>query len=76
MTSLEGRMMSLEEVVDARLHDTRPRWVSVQQRMTGVEKELNSLNRHFKSFAAALPLACNRVEHLENDVEDLEQRPR
>ena len=71
VTSLEGRMATLEEVVDARLHDTRPMWESVQGRLTGVEKELNTLNRHFKSFAAEFLLVRNRVEHLENDVEDL-----
>ena len=74
ITSLEGRMTSLEEKVDARLHDTRPMWEAVQERLTGVEKELGSANRHFRSFAAEFVFVRNRVEHLENDVEDLAQK--
>ena len=74
MTSLDGRMTALEEVADARLHNTRPMWEVVQQRLTGIEKELNSLNRHFKSLATEFLLARNQVEHLENDVDDLAQR--
>ena len=73
LSQLDVRLTSLEGKVDARLHDTRPMWEAVQGRLTGVEKELNSLNRHFKSFAAEFLLVRNRVEHLENDVEDLAQ---
>ncbi len=73
LSQLDARLTALEEIVDARLHDTRPVWEAVQQRLTGVEKEMNSLNRHFKSFAAEFVFVRNRVEHLENDVEDLAQ---
>lgn len=72
-TTLEGRMTTLEEIVGARLHDARPMWEAVQRRLAGVEKEMNSLNRHFKSFAGEFLLVRNRVEHLEDDVEDLAQ---
>ena len=74
LTSLEGRMTSLEGLVDARLHDTRPMWEGVQERLTGIEKELNSLNRHIRLFAGDVGILRNRVEHLEDDVEDLAQR--
>ncbi len=72
-TSLEGRLTSLEEKVDARLHDTRPMWEAVQERLTGIEKEMNSVGRHLKSFAGELGLLSIRVEHLENDLEELKQ---
>jgi predicted nuclease with TOPRIM domain len=71
LSQLDARLTSLEETVDARLHDTRPMWEAVQERLAGVEKELNSNNRHLKSFAAEFVFVRNRVEHLENDVEDL-----
>ena len=74
MTSLEGRMTSLEEIVDARLHDTRPVWESVQERLAGVEKEMSGLNRHLKIFAGELSVLRNRVDQLEDDVEDLARR--
>ncbi|HLL77315.1 MAG TPA: hypothetical protein VK421_18825 [Pyrinomonadaceae bacterium] len=73
MTALEGRVTSLEEKVDARLHDTRPMWEAVQQRLTGIEKELSSLHRYFKSFAGELGLLRVRVDHLEDDMEGLTQ---
>ena len=73
MTALEGRITSLEEKVDARLHDTRPMWEAVQQRLTGIEKELSSLHRYLKSFAGEQGLLRVRVEHLEDGVEELKQ---
>lgn len=71
LTSLEGRMTTLEEIVDARLHDTRPVWEAVQERLTGIEKEMSGLNRHLEIFAGELGMLRNRVEQLEDDVEDL-----
>ena len=73
MTSLEGRMTSLEEKVDARLHDTRPMWEAVHERLTGIEKELSSLNRHIRLFAGDVGILRNRVEQLEDDVEEIKQ---
>jgi chromosome segregation ATPase len=73
MTALEGRMTSLEEKVDARLRETRPLWESVQQRLTGIEKELSSLHRYLKSFAGEVGFLRVRVDHLEDDVEELKQ---
>jgi predicted nuclease with TOPRIM domain len=74
LTSLEGRMATLEEIVDARLHDTRPMWEGVQERLTSIEKEMSGLNRHLKIFAGELSVLRNRVDQLEDDVGDLAQR--
>jgi predicted nuclease with TOPRIM domain len=73
MASLEGRMTTLEQTVDARLHDTRPMWEAVQERLTGIEKEMRGLNRHLKIFAGELGVLRNRVDELEEDVGDLAQ---
>ena len=73
ITALEGRMTTLEEIVDARLHDTRPMWEAVQERLTGIEKELSSLNRHIRLFAGDVGILRNRVEQLEDDVEAIKQ---
>jgi predicted nuclease with TOPRIM domain len=74
MTSVEGRMTSLGEKVDARLHDTRPMWEAVQERLTGIEKEMSGLNRHLKIFAGELSVLRNRVDQLEDDIGDLARR--
>ena len=78
MTSLEDRVLSidtrltsLEEKVDARLQETRPIWESVQQRLTGVEAELNNLNRQIKALLADIFQMRIRVEKLE----DAQQSP-
>jgi chromosome condensin MukBEF ATPase and DNA-binding subunit MukB len=49
-TALEDRITSLEDKVDARLRETRPIWEGVQARLTGIESELNNLNRQIRSF--------------------------
>ena len=59
MASLGGRMTTLEEKVDARLHDTRPMWEAVQERLAGIEKELSSLNRHIRLFAGDVGILRN-----------------
>jgi len=80
MTSLEGRMTSLEDrvlsvdtrltsledKVDTRLLETRPIWEGVLQRLTGVESELNNLNRQFRSLIADLFQMRVRIEKLED----------
>lgn len=85
MTSLEGRMtslgdrvlsvdtrlISLEDKVDARLHETRPIWESVQQRLTGVESELNNLNRQIRALLADMFQMRVRVDKLEDNQQPL-----
>jgi len=45
----------------------------VQERLAGIEKGLNSNNRHLKIFAGELGLLRTRVEQLETDMEDSAQ---
>ncbi len=85
MTSLEGRMTSLgdhvlsidtrltslEEKVDARLRETRPIWEAVQQCLTGVEAELNNLNRQVRALLADIFQMRVRVDRLEDNQQPL-----
>lgn len=48
--SLDARLTSLEEKVDARLRETQPIWEGVQARLTGIESELVTFNRQFKTL--------------------------
>ncbi len=64
--SIDKRLISLEDKVDARLRETRPIWEGVLQRLTGVESELNNLNRQFRSLIADLFQMRVRIEKLED----------
>ncbi|HEV7905097.1 MAG TPA: hypothetical protein VGO96_14745 [Pyrinomonadaceae bacterium] len=69
--SLDARLSSLEEKVDARLRETRPIWEGVLERLTNIESELSNLNRQFRSLLADIFQVRVRVEKLE----DAQQSP-
>ncbi|HEV2799515.1 MAG TPA: hypothetical protein VGW12_03410 [Pyrinomonadaceae bacterium] len=69
--SVDTRLISLEDKVDARLHETRPIWESVQQRLTGVESELNNLNRQIRALLADMFQMRVRVDKLEDNQQPL-----
>jgi predicted nuclease with TOPRIM domain len=65
--SLDTRLTSLEEKVDARLRETRPVWEGVLGRLTGIESGLSTLNRQFKTMIHEAFDLRSRVEKLEDD---------
>ncbi|MDT7602014.1 MAG: hypothetical protein QOF61_11 [Acidobacteriota bacterium] len=67
VASVEARLTSLEDKVDAQLHDTRPIWEGVQQRLTGIEKELTTFNRQFRTLIHDSIDVRSRVEKLEDE---------
>lgn len=66
LSSLEERMISLEDKVDARLRETRPVWEGVQQRLTLIESALSELNRQLKTLITDSFKLRVRVEKLED----------
>ncbi len=66
MDSMESRLTSLEDKVDARLRETRPIWESVQAQVKEIAKQLDILNRQFKTFIKDLFELRARVERLED----------
>ncbi|HYP01900.1 MAG TPA: hypothetical protein VER76_17045 [Pyrinomonadaceae bacterium] len=64
--SVDTRLTSLENTVDIRLRETRPIWEGVQQRLTGIESELNNLNRQIRTLLADLFQVRIRVDKLED----------
>ena len=51
---LEGRLTSLEEKVDARLHDTRPIWEAVLSRLDSIDTRLERVDDKFDAVASGL----------------------
>jgi predicted nuclease with TOPRIM domain len=64
---LETRSTSLEDKVDARLRETRPIWEGVQTQLKGIEKQLDDLNRQFKTLIQDSFNLRVRVEKLEDN---------
>ena len=64
---LETRLTSLEDKVDARLRETRPIWEGVQTQLKGIEKQLDDLNRQFKTLIQDSFNLRVRVEKLEEN---------
>jgi len=67
LTSLENRLTTLEEKVDARLRETRPVWEGVQQRLTEIEASLKEVSRHLKTLVNDSFKLRARVEELEDN---------
>ena len=67
LTSLENRLTTLEEKVDARLRETRPIWEGVQQRLTEIEASLKEVSRHLKTLVNDSFKLRARVEELEDN---------
>lgn len=68
VASVDARLTSLEDKVDARLRETRPIWEGVQQRLTEIKKVLDKLNRQFRIFVADAFDLRSRVDKLEDEA--------
>ncbi|HEX9919313.1 MAG TPA: hypothetical protein VGA87_09110 [Pyrinomonadaceae bacterium] len=64
--SIDSRLTSLEDKVDARLRETQPIWEGMQARLTSIESELNNLNRQIRTLLADIFQMRVRVEKLED----------
>ena len=68
LNGLDGRLTSLEEKVDARLHDTRPIWEAVLSRLDKIETR-------FDKMEAKLDVFGRDLIDTRTDVEMLKKRP-
>ncbi|MEJ7615501.1 MAG: hypothetical protein WKF30_00685 [Pyrinomonadaceae bacterium] len=66
--ALVGKVAALESKVDARLHDTRPIWESVQVRLGGIENTLEDMNGQMRLLVADLFQMRARVFKLEDQA--------
>jgi predicted nuclease with TOPRIM domain len=69
--SIDSRLTSLENKVDARLRETQPIWEGVQTRLTSIESEFNNLNRQIRTLLADIFQMRVRVEKLEDNQQAL-----
>ncbi len=76
--TLNGRVDSLEQKVDSRLHDTRPIWEGVQARLTTIESEIGSLRTEvqagFKKLDRRLDVLNGEIIDLKDEHRELESR--
>ena len=60
LANLNNRLTSLEEKVDARLHDTRPIWEAVLSRLDSIEAKLGVLAGEWLDLRADVDMLKRR----------------
>ena len=82
LANLNNRLTSLEEKVDARLHDTRPMWESVLSRLDGIgtrldsmDARLDSMDVRLKKVDAKFDVVASELLDMRSDVRELQKRP-
>ena len=68
LTSLEGRFTSLEEIVDARLKETRPIWEAVQAQIEKLDQKFDIVIRDLYDVRGDLALHAKRISQLEHAI--------
>ena len=71
----DRRLTTLEETVDARLHETRPIWEAVLSRLDSIEGELKSINRQMRVLHGDVLRVCGDQEDLHERLSKLESEP-
>jgi chromosome segregation ATPase len=79
---LEVRLTSLEEKVNARLHDTRPIWESVLSRLDSIETRLDRMETRLDSIDTRLERVDDKFDavgsellDVRTDIKTLKKRP-
>src|SRR2546430_10670143 len=67
-TSLEGRFTALEEIVDARLKETRPIWEAVQGQIEKLDQKFDIVIRDLYDVRGDLALHAKRISQLEHAI--------
>jgi chromosome segregation ATPase len=73
--ALDARLSTLEERVDARLHETRPIWEAVLSRLDNIEGEMKAINRRVRVLHDDILRAREEQEDLRERVTKLESEP-
>ena len=71
LANLNNRLTSLEEKVDARLHDTRPIWESVLSRLDTIETRLDSIDTRLDSIDTRLEKIDDKFEVVAEELLDM-----
>ncbi len=68
LTSLEGRFTALEEIVDARLKETRPIWEAVQAQIEKLDQKFDIVIRDLYDVRGDMALHAKRISQLEHAI--------
>ena len=68
LTSLEGRFTALEEIVDARLKETRPIWEAVQGQIEKLDQKFDIVIRDLYDVRGDMALHAKRISQLEHAI--------
>ena len=75
LSDMDARLISLEEKVDTRLHDTRPIWEAVLARLDKIEDEIKSIRRQMRVLHDDIIRTRSDQEDLYERVTKLEAEP-
>jgi BMFP domain-containing protein YqiC len=73
--ALDARLTTLEERVDARLHETRPIWETVLSKLDNIEGEMKAINPRVRVLHDDILRAREEQEDLRERVTKLESEP-
>lgn len=73
--ALDARLTTLEERVDARLHETRPIWEAVLSRLDNIDSEMKAINRRVRVLHDDILRTREEQEDLRERVTKLESEP-
>jgi chromosome segregation ATPase len=73
--ALDARLTTLEERVDARLHETRPIWEAVLSRLDNIESEMKAINRRVRVLHDDILRSREDQEDLRERIAKLESEP-
>jgi chromosome segregation ATPase len=71
LTSVETRLVALEDKVDRRLQETRPIWEQVLVRLTNVEERLTNVEQELVGVKQGLDKVEARLGKVEAEVDNL-----
>ena len=72
---MDARLTSLEEKVDARLHDTRPIWEAVLSRLDMMETRLEKMDERLERVDAKFDVVASELLDMRTDIERVKKRP-
>lgn len=74
LNGLDNRLTSLEEKVDARLHDTRPIWEAVLSRLDKIEARLDSIDTHLEGVEDKFATVAEELLDMRTDIGRVKKR--
>lgn len=74
LAALNNRLSTLEEKVDARLHDTRPIWEAVLARLDTLDARLDKMDERLERVEDKFDVVASELLDMRTDVGRLKKR--